>query len=143
MWLAREQHNLPLRIRNSGENKLIDQRVIRVQVDGETILNDPNLKEFTMAISHSLFQHAVDALRRVLPCDKPADAALSAFFVTNHKLGQARPALYRRIGVCRAAPPCAADRADRAAIHPKRLLIASLVRVRGHNLRELSDALTG
>ena len=33
-------------------------------------------------------------------------------------------------------------RADRAAIHPKRLLIASLVRVRGHNLRELSDALT-
>ena len=41
--------------------------------------NDPNLKEFTMAISHSLFQHAVDALRRVLPTDKPADAALSAF----------------------------------------------------------------
>ena len=41
-----------------------------------------------MAISHSLFQHAVDALRRVLPCDKPADAALSAFFRDNPKLGQ-------------------------------------------------------
>ena len=41
VWLAREQHNLPLRIRNSGENKLIDQRVIRVQVDGETILERP------------------------------------------------------------------------------------------------------
>lgn len=41
VWLAREQHNLPLRIRNSGGDKLIDQRVIRVQVDGETILERP------------------------------------------------------------------------------------------------------
>ena len=104
--------------------------------------NDPNLKEFTMAISHSLFQHAVDALRRVLPCDKPADAALSAFFRDNHKLGQQdRHFIAESVfAVLRRHALLTALTAPQST--PKRLLIASLVRVRGHNLRELSDALT-
>lgn len=40
VWLARDQHNLPLRIRRSGD-KIIDQRAIRVQLDGVTILERP------------------------------------------------------------------------------------------------------
>lgn len=40
VWLAREHHNLPLRIRRSGD-KIIDQRAIRVQLDGVTILERP------------------------------------------------------------------------------------------------------
>lgn len=95
-----------------------------------------------MAISHSLFQHAVDALRRVLPCDKPADAALSAFFRDNPKLGQQdRHFIAESVfAVLRRHALLSALTAPQAT--PKRLLIASLVRVRGHNLRELSDALT-
>jgi len=40
VWLARDQHHLPLRIRRSGD-KIIDQRAIRVQLDGVTILERP------------------------------------------------------------------------------------------------------
>ena len=40
-----------------------------------------------MAINPAQFDAVVDALRRVLPCERPADAVLSAYFRDMRKLG--------------------------------------------------------
>ena len=95
-----------------------------------------------MAINASQFQYAVDALRRILPCEHPADVALSTFFRDNHKLGQQdRHFIAESVfAVLRRHAFLSAITAPNPT--PKRLLVASLLRVRGLNVRELSTVLT-
>ena len=86
--------------------------------------------------------HIIDALRRVLPCEQPADGVLSRFFREHHKLGvQDRHVIAETVfavlrrrrlltALCTPTPT------------PRRLALASLVKVRGHNLRELDGLLS-
>ncbi|RAS19328.1 16S rRNA (cytosine967-C5)-methyltransferase [Microvirgula sp. AG722] len=102
----------------------------------------PNKTSHTMPISAAQFDAVVDALRRVLPCDRPADTVLSAWFRDQRRLG----ATDRHL-VAETVFAVLRRRAFLTALTqpnptPKRLAIASLVKVRGLNLRELEGILT-
>ncbi|WP_373279780.1 RsmB/NOP family class I SAM-dependent RNA methyltransferase [Laribacter hongkongensis] len=88
------------------------------------------------------FDAVVDALRRVLPCERPADAVLSAYFRDMRKLGaQDRHLIAETIfAVLRRRAFLTALTAPSAT--PRRLVIASLIKVRGLNVRELDGILT-
>ena len=95
-----------------------------------------------MAINPAQFDAVVDALRRVLPCERPADAVLSAYFRDMRKLGaQDRHLIAETIfAVLRRRAFLTALTAPSAT--PRRLVIASLIKVRGLNVRELDGILT-
>lgn len=95
-----------------------------------------------MAISPIQFNTVVDALRRVLSFERPADVVLSAFFRDRPKLGsQDRHLIAETVfAVLRRYSLLAALTAPSPT--PKRLAIASLVKIRGLNLRELDSLLT-
>ena len=96
-----------------------------------------------MALTSHQFRGIVDALTQVLPFTYPADAVMSNFFREHRKLGsndrqiitETVYATLRRYSFLSAviAPE---------EVTPKHLAIAALLRVRGHNLREITDQLS-
>ncbi len=96
-----------------------------------------------MAINHHQFQGIVDALTRVLPFDRPADAVISSFYRDNRQLGagdrfvisETVYATLRRFNYLNAI--VAPDE-----VTPRHLTIAVLLKVRGINLKEIADYLT-
>ncbi len=96
-----------------------------------------------MALTHHQFEGIVEALARVLPFDKPADAVISAFYRDHRQLGagdrfaisETVYATLRRFNYLNAL--IAPDE-----ITPRRMAIASLLKVRGHSVKEISDFLT-
>lgn len=95
-----------------------------------------------MALTAAQFHGIVDALTRVLSFTHPADAVMSGFFRDRPNLGsrdrhviaETVYASLRRMSFLNAlvAPDAT----------PRRIAIASLLRVRGHNLREISEHLS-
>lgn len=96
-----------------------------------------------MALTSHQFHGIIDALAQVLPFTNPADAVMSSFFREHRKLGSndrhiIRETIYaalRRYNFL-----CAVIAPDE--ITPRHLAIAALLRLRGHNLREISDQLS-
>ena len=96
-----------------------------------------------MAITPHQFRGIVDALTDVIAVTYPSDAVMSNFFREHRKLGsndrqiitETVYAVLRRFNFLSAlvAPQ---------EVTPKRLTIAALLRLRGHNLREISDQLS-
>lgn len=97
-----------------------------------------------MALTSHQFRGITDALTQVLTFDHPADATMSAFFREHRKLGSGDrqiitetvyATLRRYSFLCAVVAP--------QAVTPKRLAIAALLRLRGRNLREIADLLSG
>lgn len=94
-----------------------------------------------MALTAPQFHGIVDALARVIPFTQPADAVMSGFFRDRPKLGSrdrhviaetVYASLRRFVYLSALVAP---------EVTPRRLAIASLLRVRGHNVREISEHL--
>lgn len=96
-----------------------------------------------MALTSHQFRGIVDALAQVLPFTYPADAVMSHFFREHRKLGSGDRqvisetiyATLRRYNFLSAL--IAPDE-----VTPRHLAIAALLRLRGHNLREITDQLS-
>ncbi|AXK38314.1 RsmB/NOP family class I SAM-dependent RNA methyltransferase [Crenobacter cavernae] len=93
-----------------------------------------------MSLKAPQLKHLVEVITRMTAFDRPADAVLSAYFRENTKLG----AQDRHL-IAETAFACLRRHAMMSALcapHPtsRKLALATLVRVRGMNLRELEDA---
>ncbi len=95
-----------------------------------------------MAITTPQFHGLIEALSQVLSFEHPADAVMSAFFRQQRKLGArdrqlisetVYAVLRRYYWLCAILEPSQPT--------PRNLAIAALLRLRGHNLREISELL--
>lgn len=96
-----------------------------------------------MALTSHQIRGIADALAQVLPFTHPADAVMSAFFRDHRKLGSSdRQIITETVyAVLRRYQFLSAVIAPQP-VTPRTLTIAALLRLRGHNLREIADQLS-
>lgn len=97
--------------------------------------------EIRMKLTAPLLEHATALLRETLRFREPADGVVSRYFRENHRLGAGDRALIAEM-VFHVLRRKASLEAIVGSAAPRPLLLASLVRQQGANLRELQDLTT-
>ncbi len=96
-----------------------------------------------MALTSHQFRGIVDALTQVLPFTYPADGVMSHFFREHRKLGSSdRQVISETIYATLRRYNFLSALIAPEEVTPRHLAIAALLRLRGHNLREISDQLS-
>ncbi len=96
-----------------------------------------------MALTSHQFRGIVDALTQVLPFTYPADAVMSHFFREHRKLGSGdRQVISETIYATLRRYNFLSALIAPEEVTPRHLAIAALLRLRGHNLREITDQLS-
>ena len=95
-----------------------------------------------MSFTAEQFQHAISALRAILPLREPADGALSRYFRENPKLGSKDRAFIAEtvFGILRRKRFL---EEVSGKVTPRLMIMAYLTRIQGLNLRELQPYLHG